>query len=323
MPRPRRTRAAIAALAALTIAGIAGCSSSGSSADGAATSAGAAASEPAVATPPAPTQSAPSVTTTENAVNVDAIDGGSAMSFEVSGSPHAGLSTITFTNKGNVAHEMSLSRLKDGATLEQVKTLLSSPAPDAEQKAQALLIDPEADLGGPAILGPGLSEKVVMPLVAGHYVVVCFLPAKGGMPHAAMGMVGEFTVDAAGDAAQAPQADGTVTLSDKSIELPDGFSAGGTFEITNTGTKPHDVSIAALAGKPLMAYFQCVAGSFGKGTPIDECPGTLSGGVGAVPPGKSVYLTIPALKTGNYGYVSTQGDGTDFQAGLNGTFTVK
>lgn len=41
-----------------------------------------------------------------------------------------------------------------------------------------------------------------------------------------------------------------------------------------------------------------------------------------VQPGKSVYLTLPALPAGHYGYVSTQGDGADFQAGLNGTFTV-
>ena len=96
---------------------------------------------------------------------------------------------------------------------------------------------------------------------------------------------------------------------------------GGTFQVTNTGAKPHDFSVAQLKDKPLPAYFQCVAQSFGAGTSIDDCPGVLQGGVTTMQPGESAYVTM-VFGPGEYGYVSTQGDGADFKAGLNGTFTA-
>jgi hypothetical protein len=43
--------------------------------------------------------------------------------------------------------------------------------------------------------------------------------------------------------------------------------------------------------------------------------------VGTLQPGQTAYLTI-SLKPGSYGYVSTEGQGADFGAGLHGTFTV-
>ncbi len=324
-----RNRGAAVGLAAVTVVALAGCGSSagGSTDTGAAAAAAAAgATTQPQATQPARPSAEPSAaapaTSSDNVVTIDAIDSGSSMTYKVSGSPSAGLATIIFNNKGSLAHEMGLSRLKDGVTLDQMKALVMSQAPDAEQKAQALQVDPDTETGGPSILGPGLSEQVELPLAAGHYVVTCFLPDQNGMPHVAMGMIGEFTVEGSGPAAAAPTSDGTVTLTDDGITVPSGFSGDGTFQIENKGTKPHDFSIAKLADQPLPTYFQCVAGSFGKGRPIDTCPGTLSGGVMTVQPGTSVYLTLPALPAGQYGYVSTAGDGADFQAGLNGTFTV-
>jgi hypothetical protein len=111
-------------------------------------------------------------------------------------------------------------------------------------------------------------------------------------------------------------------MTDKSITVPSEFGAGGTYEVKNTGAKPHDFSLAQLAGKPLPDLFQCVEGSFGNGQPIDKCPGTLAGGVNTLQPGESAFLTI-TLPPGEYGYLSTEGDGADVQAGLVGTFTVK
>lgn len=323
MPRTiARHGGAAVALASLTVAALAGCSSStGRSPSTSTTTAPAATPTTQAAEPAAETQLAPA-SSADNLLTIQAVDSGDQMSYEISGSPHAGLTTISFANTGDEAHEMGLSRLKNGATLEQLKALLTSQDPDAESKARALQVDPDTEVGGPAILGPGLSEKVTLKLTAGHYVVTCFLPGKGGMPHVAMGMIGEFTVAGADSDATAPTPDGTVSLTDAGITVPSGFHGGGTVEVANTGTKPHDFSIAKLVGQPLPAYFQCVAGSLGKGTPIDQCPGTLSGGVQTVRPGQSVYLTLPTLPAGQYGYVSTQGGGTDFQAGLNGTFVV-
>lgn len=71
----------------------------------------------------------------------------------------------------------------------------------------------------------------------------------------------------------------------------------------------------------LQPYCQCVSGSFEKNSPVDECAGTLVGGVGAVEPGATAYLSMH-LVAGHYGYVSTAGAGQDFMAGLHGEFDV-
>lgn len=304
-----RVLAAAATLAAVTTA--AACSSSSAGSTG-----GTRASAPQTAKAASPTtQAAPA----PNALSVTAHDSGSAMSFDVSGSPRQGLVRITFTNAGKYAHEMGISMMKPGVTLAHLKTVVLGK--NGDQKAQALLQNPDAEYPVPSILGPGRSEVDAAKLPAGHYVVICFLPGADGMPHVAMGMIDEFTVTAGRSTEQPPQTQGTVELSDKGITVPAGFGAGGTFEVKNTGSKPHDFSLAQLAGKTLPDLFQCVEGAFGKGTPIDKCPGTLAGGVNTLQPGESAYLTM-TLPAGKYGYLSTEGDGADLQAGLVGTFSV-
>jgi hypothetical protein len=316
-------RGVAAAAVAGAVVALAACSSSGTGSGGHNTA------PPQKTAPPqtsaaAPTADArPSDTTSSaaepNTLSVTAQDGGSAMTYDISGTPHPGLVTITFANKGKYAHEMGVSMMKPGVTLEQVKTALGGK--NGEQEATKLLENPEADYPVPAIVGPGGTETDVATLAAGHYVVVCFLPGPDGMPHALMGMIGEFTVDGDDSTAEPPQTDGTVELTDKGITVPDGFGTGGTFEVKNTGTKVHDFSVAKLAGKPLPDLFQCVGGAFANGTMIDKCPGTMMGGVEGLAPGTSAYVTL-TLPAGQYGYVSTQGDGADMQAGLAGTFTI-
>jgi len=307
-----RTATGVVALALVGLAGLTACGSSSSTAKTGATS-------PVGSGGPAAADSTPAASTPADAganeLKVEAQD----YAYVITGSPRPGLVTMTFTNTGKYAHEMSLSKLKAGKTLAEVKAALQSP--DGEQAAQALLDNPDAEYTTPSIVGPQRSVQVAAQLPAGHYVVTCFLPGPDGMPHVAMGMLGEVTVAGDASTAAAPSADGTIELTDSGITVPATFAAGGTFAVRNGGTKPHDFSVAQLTDQPLGAYFQCVAGSFGKNTPIDECPGTLAGGVGTLEPGGTAYLTIH-LGKGSYGYVSTQGDGADFQAGLNGTFTV-
>jgi hypothetical protein len=319
----RRTGVAMATLVLAALVGVSACSS-GTSAKDAKTSGD---THSAASTPPPETTSPPSDSPNQspaaaNTLTVDAIDSATAMSFEISGAPHAGLVTITLKNKGKYAHEMGLARVKDGVTLGQVKTALMSNAPDAEAKAKALQVDPDHEISAPGIIGPGLAEEVTVPLVAGHYVVTCFLPGADGMPHVAMGMIDEFTVAASNSSGEVPKTAGVIELSDSGITVPAGFGTGGTFQVRNVGAKPHDFSLAKLASSPLLDYFQCIGGSFSKGTPVDKCPGTLEGGVGFLAPGASAYVTI-TLPAGEYSYVSTQGDGADFRSGLSGALTVK
>jgi hypothetical protein len=295
---------AAAALAVLSIAAGCGGSDDSAKASAPATSTPAAGGSTAAPAEPGP---APEV------VNIQA----SEWAYTISGSPHAGLVELHVSNLGEASHEIGLVRVKDGVTLDQVKQALAS----GEEAARALQVDPDTEITSAGIAGPHVNEHVVVPLVAGHYIVSSFLPGPDGRPQAARGMMGEFTVlDAAGTPPVPPETAGTVELTDTSIELPADFAKGGTFEVTNTGTKPHDFSVAQLADQPLPAYFQCVAQSFGSGTSVDDCPGVLQGGVTTMQPGESAYVTV-VFGPGSYGYVSTYGDGADFKAGLNGTFT--
>jgi uncharacterized cupredoxin-like copper-binding protein len=301
-------RIAVAAATAAVFA-LAACSSSGTS--GASSAGGKTGTS---STPTKPAAPAP------NTLSVTARESGSAMSYDISGSPHAGLVSIRFTNAGDDTHEMAVSMMKPGVTLDQLKSALK--AKDGEQKAAALLENPDAEYPVPAALGPGDSEVATAKLTAGHYVVVCFFPGDDGMPHAMMGMIGEVTIAGGESSAQPPQAAGTVELTDHGITVPSAFGTGATYRVTNTGRKPHDFSLAKLAGKPLSALFQCVETAFGQSKSIDNCPGKLAGGVNTLQPGESAYLSTK-LAPGQYGYISTEGDGADVKAGLAGTFTVK
>ncbi|MDN5765936.1 MAG: hypothetical protein L0H96_11950 [Humibacillus sp.] len=238
--------------------------------------------------------------------------------YQISGAPQAGLVTPHVSNVGEKAHDLELHRVKNGVTLKKVAATLNQN----EAEAASLMTDPDQQLTSAAISGAQTSEEVVVALKAGHYVGMSFLPTSAGGLQVARGMVAEFTVlpAAAGPAPEAPVTAGTVQLTDTGIRLPAHFAAGGTFEVKNVGTKPHDLSLAKLKGAPLPAYFQCIAQSFSAGTEVDACPGTLQGGVSTLQPGQSAYATL-AFGPGTFGYVSTQGEGADFQAGLNGTFS--
>lgn len=301
---------AVAVAAAVTLAACGSSGGSGKSSSAGKSAAGAAAHKAAPAT---------SAAAAPNVLTVTAYDD-PKMHFAVSGAPQGGLVSVNFKNAGDDAHEMSLARLKPGVTLAQLNAALHKP--DAEKAANSVIENPDADITGPQIVGPGLSETATVHLDAGHYVIVCFLPGKDGMPHAVMGMTGEVTVGSGPSTATAPKTDATVTLTDSKIDLPANFKSGGTFAVSNTGTKPHDFGVARLKGASLMTFFQCVGGSFGKGTPIDKCPGTLVGGITAIPAGQTAYLKIGPLPAGSYGYLSTQGNGADVKAGLMGTFTA-
>ena len=169
----------------------------------------------------------------------------------------------------------------------------------------------------------GQSTEVVSDAIdPGTYAVLCFLPGPDGMPHVAMGMAAQFTV--AGDEVTAiPDPDGTVTLADDGITLPDGFGSG-TYAVTNTGTTPHSFSLASLQGS-LDDLFGYIGGRFAQNQPIDGGPGALVGGVAALQPGQTAYLVID-LPAGHYGFVSTvQGQDpsdTDYARGLHGEVTI-
>lgn len=240
---------------------------------------------------------APAGPSVDNAVTITM----PGMSYEVSGTLRPGVGSITLVNDDDVTHMLAIAYLKDGVTLDQAKDALGQ----SEDAARALFAEsPETSYGTPALLGPGESETVTaLDMKAGHYLLVCFLTAADGMPHWQMGMVGELDVE--GDpATDKPASDGTITVDDSGITLPDDFTGHGTFLVTNAGAQGHALSLARLEdGTSLAQYAGYVGQAMGSGGVIDGGGGTLVGGIDALAPNQSAYLTLD-LQPGHYGYLS-------------------
>jgi hypothetical protein len=244
--------------------------------------------------------------------------------YQLSGKPKAGWVQIDFDNAGQQDHMMAMFKLKKGTTNKQLKGALLSDDQSALGKIAAPGGDPSVG-GGPALVGPGQKTTTLTKLPAGTYGLACFVAAPDGSPHAAHGMYKVFTVK--GKSNLKPPTDGVadVTLNDTTITVPPGNAPKSlTVKVTNDGTTPHSFQLVKINdGKTLddvKAYFDTLLGT---GKAEGEAPGTLVGGVDAVPPHGVAYVEW-SLPAGNYGYVSTDGDAPndDYTKGLHGTFTI-
>lgn len=287
-PRRRLRRGSAAAAAFATVLALAGCSSSSKSNDAKSsdTTATTASSQK---SGDAPIDNAMTVTTP-------------GMAFETSGSLQPGVGAITFDNTDDVTHMLALAQLKDGVTVDQIRAAMDK----GEQEAGKLFVDPQgpAPLGSPAPVGPGESSTVTaVGLKPGTYGMICFFTDSKGEPHWKMGMISEMKIS--GDkVTEKPSSDGTITVDDQAITMPDGFDGSGTFLVTNSGKKPHSLSLARLdSGTSLATYAGAVGQSQQSGKSIDVDGGVMVGGVDELNPGQSAYLTVD-LKQGHYGYLS-------------------
>jgi len=98
----------------------------------------------------------------------------------------AGPTSFVMTNEGEESHLMAISRLAEGATLEQA---LAAEDPEAAGLLDESFTDLESDVANPG-------EEVVLTgdLEAGTYAMICYLPNEEGEPHLMLGMAKEFTV---------------------------------------------------------------------------------------------------------------------------------
>lgn len=149
----------------------------------------------------------------------------------------AGLVSVTQHNDGEESHQVTLVKLDDGQTADELATAL------AEQGDGAAA--PEAYAGGPNSTAPGDDDTVTVDLAEGDYALICFIPAADGEAHFQKGMVGELTVGPAdGPAAEPPETDGTIHMADFTYTVPDDFTGQGTYEVVNDGPQVHELTIS-------------------------------------------------------------------------------
>jgi len=100
--------------------------------------------------------------------------------YKLSGSPKAGWIQVNFDNAGVENHMMAVFELKPGVTAKQLKTAALSQDQSALGKIAAPNADPNGVSGLPDLIGPGQKTTTLTELPAGHYGMLCFVPAPDG-----------------------------------------------------------------------------------------------------------------------------------------------
>lgn len=130
--------------------------------------------------------------------------GGQEYEFQVDGDIKAGKTAFEFTNDGDEEHELVIAKITDDF---DVDLLLEEPEGEGDEEPSG---EPEGEDGGDEELPPGVEafvgftfadpgqSSIIVPeedLVAGQYIMMCFIDDGEGTPHAALGMQHEFTIE--------------------------------------------------------------------------------------------------------------------------------
>jgi hypothetical protein len=247
--------------------------------------------------------------------------------YQLKGSPKPGWVTIDFQNKGVEMHMMALAALKQGTTVAQIKQALSSEDDSAFGAIVDSSIGNEGQIDGlPTLISPKQATTATVQLPAGHYGILCFVPAPDGTPHALHGMIKTFDVKGAKSSAKPASTQATVDLTDTAINFPvDNPGRNLSLKITNSGKAPHSFALVKVnSGATLDSVKQYYDAFFSGQAPAGDPPGEIVGGVDTISPGGTGYLQ-QTLTRGHYGYVSTEGDdpsSDDYTQGLKGEFDV-
>jgi hypothetical protein len=245
--------------------------------------------------------------------------------YRLSGKPQPGWVQFNFDNGGVENHMMVVFPLKSSVTTKQMQAAVKANPADLEA-ALGKFLKSDPVTGTPGVLGPNQKTTTIAQMKAGHYGILCFVPAPDGTLHAAHGMITTFDVKGS-KSSYTPPTDGvqTVTLTDTAIATPPGNAPKSiTLKVTNTGKDPHGFQLIKLeTGKTIGDAYTYFDGLFSTGKATGTAPGTLVGGVQTVAPGGTAYLTW-TLPAGHYAYVSTEGDSPndDYSKGLKGEFDI-
>jgi uncharacterized cupredoxin-like copper-binding protein len=179
----------------------------------------------------------------------------------------AGPVDVVQTNEGDEEHQVTLIRLDDGQTPDQLLDTITNEGDAA--------LDPSVFAGGPNGIPAGESNSARVDLTPGEYVAYCFIP-----DHAQQGMIEPFTVTGEATAPVPVEAVETVGLQEFGFDVPDDFSGQGTVAVENTGEQPHELTIV--------------------GGTADAQVG--AGGLTTIAPGETGYLDLD-LPPGDYSFV--------------------
>lgn len=256
---------------------------------------------------------------TVGAIETTADDGTRTYAFEVPDGLTAGPVQLSLVNGGEELHHAQVFEIGADKTFDDVTAALA--------ESEAALFGVGTFVGGTGPTSPFGGESTadsIPTLGEGSYVMLCFLPDAEGVPHLANGMVTPFDVGpAAGDAAEIPEADATITMVDFDFEV-DTIPAEGTVTVVNEADEQiHEAGFIRLEEGATQADVEALlAGEAAEGPP----PFAAVGGMQAVMPGASQALDLD-LEPGEYVLVCAIPDPADgvshVEKGMIRTITIE
>jgi hypothetical protein len=210
----------------------------------------------------------------------------------------AGRVSVTLANEGELEHQATITRFKDGKAFEDLIAM-------GEDLAQ--LDDILEFFGGPNGVAPGASVTSTTELEPGTYTVMCFIPDPAdGQPHVAKGQLLPFEVVAADvESPGLPEAPETVALDDYQFDVPDGFTGAGAVAIENVGDQAHELAAYRVAdgstADDVTAFLTAEPGT-GTTAPAGPPPFDHTTGIAATDPGNTNVAALE-LTAGEYVFI--------------------
>jgi uncharacterized cupredoxin-like copper-binding protein len=228
----------------------------------------------------------------------------------------AGETPFEVVNRGHELHHVLFVRLEGNHTAADLASAMKGDAPPPRWAR----LD-----GGPNGVNPGgTSLATTVPLLAGHYAVLCMIPGPDGVPHVAKGMIRDLVVKPAAFpvAAPMPSHGATISLFDYGYrESAPITRATREVLVRNDGAQPHELELARLHPGKTMADLAAWAKKMDSPPPAD-----FLGGVSPIAPGGANSLSL-SLKPGHYAMLCFLPDAKDHAPhiahGMVKEFTVR
>lgn len=212
-------------------------------------------------------------------------------SFEGPATLPGGWAQIELVNAGQQPHDLTLVKLGEGKTLDDVMAWLGSPE-------GGLAIPEWVTMMGGVSAAPGESSTYWIDLTPGDYAYLSFSSDAEGVPDIAKGMLAALTVTSEESAVQPPAADIQIELVDFSFTMPDTLPSGETmFHFSNHGVEPHEMIVFRMADGAGVKEFMEAA--MAEVQPEGEPPFQMVGVLPPVAAGAEAYVAMD-LEPGSY-----------------------
>jgi plastocyanin len=237
---------------------------------------------------------------TPTARDVDVV--GLDYAFTLPASLPAGATRFRFRNAGKVAHEVNISLLRPGATVEQFIA--------ARNAGRSLDLYREASVGV-LFASPGHSSAGTLAtnLLPGRtYVLICIdQDSPTAKPHYQMGMFAGVTVGPSKAAIPAPMRTDTIVGADYAFRYPRTLAPGHhRFAFVNAGTHKHEAFLLRLRdGVTVTRLIQTAQANGDFGSLVADGIGVLVALPGGSPVG---YLDVELLPGKDYTLLCTEQD---------------